>query len=366
MRNFSSVKRIVIKIGTSTIGTEKGINSKFIRHLAFQIQKLLRENRQVVIVTSGAIGMGAGRLGIEERVSGIKKRQACAAIGQPLLMQEYRKAFLAYKIITAQVLLTADVLNNRKTYLNLRGALEELLELKAVPILNENDSVSTEEIGSAFGDNDRLSALVASKIDADLLIMLSDIDALYDKDPRKTSQAKPIFVVTEISDDIIKAAGSHGSLHSRGGMKTKIEAARITSRAGCRMILASGARENVITDILAGKDIGTLFFPKRRLSQRTRWLINSTPAGIIHIDDGALSALRKNKSLLPSGIQTIEGDFEKESVVMLNNVAKAVVSFSSAELRLLAGKHSTEIEKILGSGRKDVVAIPENIIFLDD
>jgi glutamate 5-kinase len=244
--------------------------------------------------------------------------------------------------------------------------LEELLELKAVPILNENDSVSTEEIGSAFGDNDRLSALVASKIDADLLIMLSDIDALYDKDPRKTSQAKPIFVVTEISDDIIKAAGSHGSLHSRGGMKTKIEAARITSRAGCRMILASGARENVITDILAGKDIGTLFFPKRRLSQRTRWLINSTPAGIIHIDDGALSALRKNKSLLPSGIQTIEGDFEKESVVMLNNVAKAVVSFSSAELRLLAGKHSTEIEKILGSGRKDVVAIPENIIFLDD
>jgi len=366
MRDFSNVKRIVIKIGTSTISTGDGLNTEYLRQLAFQIHKLLQDKKQVVIVTSGAIGLGAGQLGINKRVTGIKIRQACAAIGQPLLMQEYRKVFSEHKIIAAQVLLTADVLSNRKTYLNLRNAMESLLELGVVPILNENDSVSTEEIGSAFGDNDRLSAFVASKIDADVLIMLSDIDALYDKDPRQFSDAKPIHIVDEITNKIEKAAGSPGSTHAQGGMKTKIQAARITSQAGCRMILAPGARKNVILDILQGKDIGTVFLPKRRLSQRVRWIINSTPAGTIRIDQGALHAIRKNKSLLPSGIQTVEGEFKKDAVVMLNDIAKAVAAFSSAELRLVAGKHSREIEKILGKGRGRVVAIPENIIFLDD
>ncbi|MBN1798627.1 MAG: glutamate 5-kinase [Spirochaetales bacterium] len=366
MRDFSDVKRIVIKIGTSTISTARGLNTEFMRQLASQIHKLLQDDKQVVIVTSGAIGMGAAQLGMNERVTGIRMRQACAAIGQPLLMQEYRKVFLKHKIITAQVLLTADVLSNRKTYLNLRNALESLLELGTVPILNENDSVSTEEIGSAFGDNDRLSAFVASKIDADALIMLSDIDALYDKDPRQFRDAEPIPIVAEITGKIEKAAGSHGSTHARGGMKTKIQAARITSQAGCRMILASGNHKNVITEILQGKDIGTVFLSKRRLGQRVRWIINSTPAGTIRIDHGALRAIRNNKSLLPSGIQKVEGEFKRDAVVMINDVAKAVAAFSSAELRLVAGKHSGEIEKILGAGRGKVVAIPENIIFLDD
>jgi glutamate 5-kinase len=366
MRDFSDVKRIVIKIGTSTISTTQGLNSEFMRQLAFQIHKLLQDKKQVVIVTSGAIGMGADQLGINKRVTGIKMRQACAAVGQPLLMQEYRKVFLKYKIITAQVLLTADVLSNRKTYLNLRNALESLLELGTVPILNENDSVSTEEIGSAFGDNDRLSAFVASKINADALIMLSDIEALYDKDPRQFSDAKLIPIVYEITDKLEKGAGSRGSTHAQGGMKTKIQAARITSQAGCRMILTSGKRKNVIIEILQGKEIGTIFLPKRRLSQRIRWIINSNPAGTIQIDQGALQAIRKNKSLLPSGIQTVEGEFKRDAVVMLNDVAKAVAAFSSAELRLIAGKHSRKIEEILGKGRGKVVAIPENIIFLDD
>ncbi len=366
MRDFTNVKRIVIKIGTSTITRNNALDTGYIRRFVSQIRDMLREKRQVVIVSSGAIGMGAGQLGKTERVTGIKMRQACAAIGQPLLMQEYRKAFLKYNIITAQVLLTADVLSNRKTYLNLRNALESLLELGCVPILNENDSVSTEEIGSAFSDNDRLSAFVASKIDADLLIMLSDVDALYDKDPRHNPDAVPVPLVTGITPEILRMAGSRGSTHASGGMKTKLEAARITSEAGCSMILAPGDRKDIIADIMAGKEIGTLFLPRKRLRQRTRWLRNSIPTGTIHIDEGALRALRKNKSLLPSGIRSVEGEFEKNSVVMLNTAAKAVSGFSSAELRLIAGKHSREIETLLGKGRGDVVAIPENIVFIDD
>jgi glutamate 5-kinase len=366
MRDFSKVKRIVIKIGTSTITRHNTLNREYIRRLALQIRQLLNEKKQVVIVSSGAIGMGAAQLGIRERVTGIKMRQACAAIGQPLLMQEYRRAFLRHRIVTAQVLLTADVLSNRKTYLNLRNAMESLLELGTVPVLNENDSVSTEEIGSAFSDNDRLSAFVASKIDADLLLMLSDVDALYDKDPRKHPEAVPVLVVKKITPDIVNMAGSHGSTHARGGMKTKLEAARIASQAGCIMVLAGGGRKNVIADILAGKEIGTMFLPRTRLSQRLRWIRNSIPAGTIRIDQGALNALRKNKSLLPSGIQSVEGEFEKNTVVMLNDTAKAVSGFSSAELRLVAGKHSREIARLLGHGRGDVVATPENIVFLDD
>ena len=234
-----------------------------------------------------------------------------------------------------------------------------------VPIFNENDSVSTEEIGSAFGDNDKLSALVASKIDADLLIMLSDIDALYDKDPKKHKDAKPIHAVYEITKEIERTAGGKGSRHATGGMKTKIEAARIASSAGCRLVLANGRAKNVISRIIAGVDIGTVFMPKRKLSNRKRWILNSSSAGTINIDTGAMRAVKNRKSLLPSGITSIKGSFEAGVVVMLNDSAKAVSSFSSAELKTLAGKHSTEIKKLLGPGRRDVVATPEDIVLID-
>ena len=192
MRNFSEAKRIVVKIGTNVLSKDGGVDTAYVGRLARQISGVLETGRQVLIVTSGAIGMGAGQLELTGKVKDTKMRQACAAIGQPLLMAAWRKSFHRYGVTVAQVLLTAEVLNNRKTYLNLRNSVETLLKLGVVPILNENDSVSTEEIGSAFGDNDRLSALIASKIDADLLIMLSDIDALYDKDPRKFTDARPI------------------------------------------------------------------------------------------------------------------------------------------------------------------------------
>ncbi|MHC4464396.1 MAG: glutamate 5-kinase, partial [Planctomycetota bacterium] len=325
---------------------------------------LLKIGRQVVIISSGAIGMGLGQLDTE-KARDIKMRQACAAIGQPLLMAEWRKSFLRYGVTVAQVLLTAEVLNNRKTYLNLRNSIETLLKLSVVPVLNENDSVSTDEIGSAFGDNDKLSALVASKIDADLLIMLSDIDALYDRNPRKFADARPIPAVFEITDDIMRTAGGKGSKHGTGGMKTKIEAAKIAANAGCRIVLADGRLKNVIGRIIAGEEIGTVFLPKRKLSNRARWILNSTPAGTINIDAGAMAAVEKRKSLLPSGVVSVQGSFEVGSVVMLNDNAKAVTNLGSTQLKALAGKHSSEIRKILGPKHRDVVAIPEDIIFID-
>jgi len=383
MRNFENAKRIVVKIGTNILTKDSGVDTTYVHRIARQIVTLLKSGRQVVIITSGAIGMGAGQLNrvhpvrksaadranfrclISNGVKDIKMRQACAAIGQPLLMAEYKKAFARYGVTVAQVLLTAEVLNNRKTYLNLRNSIETLLKLDVVPVLNENDSVSTEEIGTAFGDNDKLSALVASKIDADLLIMLTDIDALYDKDPRKFADARAIYTVFEITETIVKAAGGRGSERGTGGMKTKIEAAKIASNAGCRMVLANGRIKNIIGKIIAGEEIGTAFYPKRKLSNRARWILNSSPAGTIRIDEGAMWAVKNHKSLLPSGVTSIEGTFEAGDVIMLNDNAKAVTNLSSAQLKTLAGKHSSEIRKILGPKHRDVVAIPEDIVFLE-
>lgn len=365
MRNFEKTKRVVIKIGTNTLAKNGGVDTAYFSGVAEQVKALTESGRQVVVVTSGAIGMGAGQLGLTEKPREMKMRQACAAIGQPLLMQEYRMAFEEQGVQVAQVLLTAEVLTNRKTYLNLRNAIETLLGLGVVPVLNENDSVSTAEIGTAFGDNDKLSALVASKIDADLLIMLTDIDALYDKNPQEHADAKPIPVVFEITEEIVRNAGGSGSVHSTGGMKTKIEAAKIAANAGCRIVLANGRESRVISRIMAGEPLGTIFMPRRKLGNRARWILNSRPAGVIRIDDGAMKALRNHKSLLPSGVTGVEGAFDSGEVVMLNEAAKAVASVDSAQLKTLAGKHSTEIKKLLGPGHRDVVAIPEDIVFLD-
>jgi len=365
MRNFDQVKRVVVKIGTNTLAKGQTVDAAYIRRIASQMAKLMSSGRQLVLISSGAIGMGCGQLELGGKIKDIKMRQACAAIGQPVLMAEYRKAFARHGISVAQVLLTADVLNNRKTYLNLRNSIETLLKLGVVPILNENDSVSTDEIGSAFGDNDKLSALVASKIDADLLIMLSDIDALYNKDPRKHRTAMAIPTVFEVTDDLLGGAGGKGSAHATGGMKTKLEAAKVAANAGCRMVLADGRSRNVIGYIMAGRDIGTLFMPRRKLSNRSRWILNSTPTGTIRIDEGALQAIHNRKSLLPSGIVAVEGDFEAGAVVMLNDNAKAVTSLGSSQLKTLAGKHSREIRKTLGAKQRDVVAIPEDIVIVD-
>lgn len=366
MRDFSSSKRIVIKIGTNILTSSAGgIDTAYVRRIASQIKSLIDSGRKVLIVTSGAIGMGADCLKLSCRPKDMKVRQACAAVGQPILMAEYRKAFAKFDIQVAQVLLTTDVFNNRKTYLNLRNSIETLLKLNTVPILNENDSVSTDEIGSAFGDNDKLSALVGSKIDADLLIILSDIDAMYDCDPKKSKSAKPIHTVYEITSEITAAAGRSSNSRGTGGMAAKIDAAKIASDTGCRMVLADGRARNVINRIIDGGRIGTLFMPRRKLSNRVRWILNSSTSATINIDAGAVKAIRSKKSLLPSGVISVKGTFEAGDIVMLNEFAKAVTYFDSSELKKLAGRHSTEIKKILGPGHRDVVASPENIVVID-
>ena len=364
MRNFSDSHRVVIKIGTNLLTKDGKFNTNYVEGISSQIAELKERGLQVLLVSSGAIGMGAAELNLKTRVKDIKMRQACAAIGQPLLMHQYRDSFGAYGLSIAQVLLTRDVFSNRTTFLNLRNSVETLLSLGIVPIFNENDSVATDEIGSAFGDNDRLSAMIASKVDADLLIILTDIDGLYDSDPRKNLNASLISSVDEITEEILAYAGSEGSEFSTGGMKTKLQAVAIAANAGCKTILAHGSKDDILNRLLNGEEEGTLFLEGKKLSARTRWILNSVPLGRINIDDGALNALHNNNSLLPSGVISVGGVFGEGEVISINGIANAVSKFTSTEIENLIGHHSKEIPNLIGKGRKDVIARAEDIIFL--
>lgn len=362
-RDFSKVKRVVVKVGTATLSQAAGIDSSYVDSMAAQLVALRASGRQVLLVSSGAVGLGAAELGLKERPTDVRMRQACAALGQPVLMNEYKRAFGAFGVPVGQILLTNDVLSDRQSYLNLRSTVETLLNLGAVPIFNENDAISIAEISRAFGDNDRLSALVASKVDADLLIILSDIDALYDKDPRKFPDAKPIPLVEKITQDIVDGAGAAGTAFSTGGMRTKIRAVLIAEKGGCTTVLAHGREPEVVTRVLAGETLGTVFLAKPRMKNRLRWILNSLPQGELSVDEGALEALFHRKSLLPRGVTGVEGEFDKGAVVLVNGKVKLVSKFSSEELRQLAGKDSLQVAQILG--RKDVIARPEDMVFLD-
>jgi len=362
-RDFSKAKRVVVKVGTATLSQAAGIDREYIEAMVAQLVALQKSGRQVLLVSSGAVGLGASELGLSERPTDVRMRQACAALGQPVLMNEYKRAFGAFGVPVGQILLTNDVLSDRQSYLNLRSTVETLLNLGAVPVFNENDTISIAEINRAFGDNDRLSALVASKVDADLLIILSDIDALYDKDPRKFPDARPISVVEKITPEIVEGAGAAGSAFSTGGMRTKIRAVLIAEKGGCTTVLAHGREPNVVGRILEGETLGTVFLAKPRMRNRLRWILNSLPAGHLTVDEGALEALYHRKSLLPRGVTAVEGEFDKGAVVLVNGKVKLVSKFSSDELRQLAGKDSLAVAQILG--RKDVIARPEDTVFLD-
>jgi glutamate 5-kinase len=333
MRDFSKAKRIVIKVGTNVLSKKGWVDRAFLRVIARQIAELVRQGRQLILVTSGAIGMGAETLGIRKQIMEVKMRQACAAVGQGILMHEYQEAFRQYDQKVAQVLLTNRIMSQRRYYVNLKNAVETLLSMSVVPIVNENDCVSIEEIDLAFGDNDRLSALIASKIDAELLIILTDVKGLYDGDPQTNRQAKLFPVVHEITDETLAMAGKAGSKYAIGGMASKLEAVRIAADAGCRAVLAHGREKNVIPRIVNGENIGTLFLPKRRLSNRKRWILNSVSKGTIEIDPGAAQAIRDNRSLLLVGITRVEGDFSAGEVVNIGNVAKGLCKSSAKELR---------------------------------
>ena len=346
MRNFTKTKRVVIKVGTNILSRPNGVDTDFLRVIARQIAELVSHHRQVILVTSGAIGMGAAALGITRKITEVKMRQACAAVGQGILMHEYQNAFQQHQQKVAQVLLTNRIMSNRKYYVNLKNAVEKLLSLGIVPIVNENDCVSIDEIDLAFGDNDRLSALVASKIDAELLILLTDVDGVYDRDPRTDHAAKLITVVHEITDEIAAMAGTAGSTFSTGGMASKIAAIRIAADSGCRVVLANGRTENAIPRIIAGEQLGTLFLPRRRLSNRKRWILNSRPIGRLSVDPGAARAVRARRSLLLVGITAVQGTFDAGDVVMIDDIAQGVTRLASDQLRdLIKNKPQTATDQ---------------------
>lgn len=377
---LAAARRIVIKIGTNTLTRlpgdhglsprgrgESSIDVEYLHRVAEQVALLVKAGRQVLIVTSGAIGMGARELGLAKRPAEIELRQACASIGQPLLMNEYRRAFQVYGLSVAQILITREVLDNRTSYLNLRKSVDALLEMKVVPVFNENDTISTAEIGNAFGDNDQLSAFIASKTDAELLLLLSDIDCLYTADPRRDPNAQPIRYVPEVTRSIQDAAGDKGTEFSTGGMKTKIKAVEIARDAGCRVVLAHGREPEVIRRLSAGEAIGTLFEAAHPLKNRTRWIKNARPQGSLVIDEGALAAIRDKRSLLPKGIVRVEGAFERGAVVAVNDELKLVSAYSSRELEAIKGLRSDEARALLGDeAPSDAVNVarPEDMAWL--
>lgn len=367
MRSFGDVRRVVIKLGTNVLTHNDALDREFVFDIARQVAELRERGLEVCVVSSGAIGLGARELGIIGRIQDVVLRQACAAVGQPVLMQVYREAFAAHGIIAAQALTTREALDGRSSYVRLRNAVERLLELGVVPVFNENDSVATAEIGTAFGDNDQLSALVASKVDAGLLILLSDVDGYYDRDPRHHHNAAKRDTVDIVEPEMIEAAGKPGSAVGTGGMATKLKAVRIAAEGGCRVVLAHGRERDVLPRILSGEEVGTVFAPRRTLRNRTRWLLHSAPRGTIYVDRGAMEAIRKHNSLLPTGISSVEGNFNAGEVVLVNDRAKLVSSFSSRELSSLIGKHSSEVARILGpSDDRRVIARPEDMVFLDE
>jgi len=337
-----------------------------IEELAEDISALKEKGYKVLIVSSGAIGFGMQSLGLDKRPSGIEMKQACAAVGQPILMEHWRKSFSKRNIVTAQILLTRETFDERKSFLNLRNVVEKLLSLGTVPVLNENDSISTVEIGDIFGDNDSLSAHIASKLNAELLILLTDIDALYNKDPRKHPEAHPIEVVEKLTGDILSAAGNAGSSKGTGGMKTKLHAVEIASRAGCRTVLANGSIKGILNKIVSGEKIGTLFLPSEKLGARARWILSARPKGKILIDGGAVKALGKRKSLLPKGITGVEGQFNHGEVVMLGDEYAGITSWDSEDIKKIMGHHSREINNILGPGFTEEIVKAENIVSIKE
>ncbi|MFA5468626.1 MAG: glutamate 5-kinase [Sphaerochaetaceae bacterium] len=365
-RNFSKAHRVVVKVGTNLLSGGNGVDAARIARVVQDIVTLRQRGVQVLLVSSGAIGLGAKELNRNAKVRQIALRQACASIGQPLLMSHYRLAFKNHAVICSQILLTRSDMNQRKTFVNLKNSIDTLLALGVVPIINENDVVSIAEIGTAFGDNDRLSAFVASKIDADLLIILTDIAGLYDKDPRVFPDAKLLNEVKKIDETILSFGGDTTTSFSTGGMRTKLLAAKIAAFAGCATVIASGFEEGVLCRIHAGEPLGTYFHPEEGLKQRERWILNTAAEGTIWIDDGAVAALRGHKSLLPSGVVAVEGVFHAGDVVMINKIAKAVPYYNSTEILKMAGHQGRDIPKNVRKGKSDVLFRPEDIVFLDN
>jgi glutamate 5-kinase len=368
-RNLEHVKRVVVKIGTSVLTKPNGtLDRGYMKRVARQICSLAAQGREVVLVSSGAIGSGVKELGMAAMPRDIPTRQGAAAVGQSILIETWRSVFRECGVKVAQILLTYEAFSNRRTYLNLRNSMSILTKYGVIPIINENDPISVHEIEATFGDNDKLSALVAGKVDAGLLILLTDVDGLYDKNPKR-EDAELITEVTEITRDIERIGGEASSWRTKGGMKTKIEAAKIAMKSNCNMVIANARERDILLRILAGEELGTHFKPSRAsYTNKERWIHFSKSHGTVVIDEGAKKALLRGANLLPSGILRVRGTFNAGDVVSIihirKEIAKGVVDYSSEELNKIKGKQTNQIEKLLGYKNYDNVFRRENMAFI--
>ena len=358
---FKNFKTIVIKIGSSLlINDKKTIRKKWLSEFSKDVKNLLNDKKNVIIVSSGAIALGCKKLNLNKKKLKLDKSQSVASIGQIELMNLYQNVFKKLKIKISQILLTLDDTEQRRRSINARRTIDNLLTMGIVPIVNENDTTATTEI--KYGDNDRLAARVSQIISADCLILLSDVDGLYTDNPKKNKKTKLIKIVKKIDENIKRYASRTENIYGSGGMKTKIEAAKICQLSGCYMAIASGIHKNPIKKIIEGQKC-TWFLPKiSKLDARKQWIIGSVaPKGEVIIDHGAIKAINNGKSLLPAGVKKINGTFEKGDHVLVkdqNNIecARGLTSFSSIEIEKIKGSHSSEIKNILGySSREEII-----------
>lgn len=358
------MERIVVKIGSSSLtSSEGGLHKPNIHFFASELAQLYKQNKQVILVTSGAVAAGFREIGYESRPKLVYQKQAAAAVGQALLMQAYQEAFAQYGIVTAQILLTRNDFSNRKRINHALMTIEELLSQRIIPIINENDTVSTAEIILKFGDNDHLSSLVATMTKASKLVIITDMDGLYTADPRKNPDATKIERVDQISEELVQLAGGAGSAVGTGGMRSKIEAARIAMRGGVTTFIGRVQYDGELLQAVDGNGRGTYFDTSQHsLSMKKQWLgFHSTPVGTIMVDQGAVTALReRHSSLLPAGVVSCEGEFYPGDVVQVvaqdgKLIGRGVVNYASWQLKATAGLSSEEVERRVDVPRIEVI-----------
>ena len=369
-------RRIIVKAGTNILtGGRDELDDSFIDNLVSQISDLSSSGREMLLVSSGAVAAGRGVMRNLSKNSVLPDRQVLAAVGQGRLMHLYEQAFATHGIITAQALLSRRDVDDRLGYLNLRNTLLSLLNNGVVPVINENDVVAGEELeGEVFGDNDTLSALVANLIDADLLVILGSVEGMYTKDPNIFTDAELISVVEKIDDKLNEYAGPSSDLRGRGGMVTKIEAARLATASGVDVVIADGTMDSVVFRLSNGERIGTLFKTSvSKLESRKRWMLSGVSnKGNIKIDKGAVSALKSSKtSLLPAGVLSCFGRFERGDIVYIkdeheNNIAAGISNYGSSDLLQIQSLKSDLIEQVLGHYYGDEVIHRDNMVMLND
>ena len=370
-RALIGARRIVVKVGSGLITAPgEGPVAPRISALAADLAALVKDRREVALVSSGAIATGMARLGLPARPRSIPEKQAAAAVGQSALMWQYEQAFKHHGIQVGQVLLTREDIGDRSRYLNARNTLLALLDFGVLPIINENDTVAVDEI--KVGDNDNLAALVAHLIDADLLVLLTDVDGLYTGDPRRDPTARRLETVEAVTEDIQRLVFDTAARVSVGGMSTKLEAAQKANASGIPMVIASGKEAGTLDRLLKGEAIGTYFRPREdRLASRKRWIAFAVPLqGRLMVDAGARRALtERGKSLLPSGLVRVEGEFAAGAAVGLAEgagpeFARGLVNYDADELRKIRGAKTTDIEKALGYKGLDEVVHRDNLVVL--